>query len=135
MPQRPLRAFVYAIVIWIVGFVWGSIVFMTPLLKSIRPIPYLSSNPAISFPILILWIALAYLLARSYLRTSSDRNREGVRLGLVFAVMNFILDLLLLVLLLRAGFAYFISLTVWLGYLLLFAVPWLTGRLIQKQTR
>ena len=128
MPQRPLRALVYAILIWIVGFVWGSIVFMTPALKSFRAIPYVTSNPAISFPILFVWIFLAYLLARSYLKSQANRNSEGLRLGFMFAAINFILDLLVLVLLLRAGFAYFISLTVWVGYFLLFAIPWLTDR-------
>ena len=39
MPQRIGKALAYAIVIWIIGFVWGSIVFMTPSLKSVRPIP------------------------------------------------------------------------------------------------
>ena len=104
---------------------------MTPPLRSFRPIPYISSNPAISFPILIVWLPLSYLLARSYLKTSTDPDTEGMRLGVTFAFINFIFDLLLLVLLLRAGFAYFISLTDWFGYFLLFAIPWLTGRSLQ----
>jgi len=66
MPKRAGKALAYAIVIWIAGFVWGSVVFMTPALKSVRAIPYVSSNQAISFPILILWLPLGYLLARSY---------------------------------------------------------------------
>jgi hypothetical protein len=47
-------------------------------------------------------------------------------------VINFILDLLMLVVLLKAGFRYFASLTVWLGYLILLIIPWLTGRSLQK---
>jgi hypothetical protein len=134
MPKRIGKALTYAIVIWIVGFVWGSIVFMTPALKSVRSIPYVSSNPAISFPILIVWLPLGYLLARSYLKGPSG-NGEGLRLGLIFFVVNLILDLLVLVLLLKAGFAYFISLTVWLGYLLLFIIPWLTSRSMQPNSK
>jgi len=134
MPKRIGKALAYAIVIWIIGFVWGSIVFMTPALKSVRPIPYVSSNPAISFPILIVWLPLGYLLARSYLKQSSQ-NAEGLRLGLMFFLVNLILDLLVLVLLLKAGFAYFISLTVWLGYLLLFIIPWLTSRSMQPNSK
>ncbi|PYS66060.1 MAG: hypothetical protein DMF76_01255 [Acidobacteria bacterium] len=135
MPQRIWKAFAYAIVIWIIGFVWGSIVFMTPSLKGARPIPYISNNPAISFPILIVWLPVTYLLAKDYLKASPQRMVEGLKLGLMFSVVNLILDLMILVLLLKAGFAYFISLTVWLGYLLLLIVPWLTGRSMQTNLR
>jgi len=131
MPRKIGKALAYAIVIWIAGFVWGSIVFMTPSLKSIRPIPYVSNNPAISLPILIVWLPVTYLLARNYLKTFSDRMAEGLKLGFTFSAVNLILDLVILVLLLKAGFAYFISLTVWLGYSLLLIVPWLTGRSMQ----
>ena len=48
MPYRFFKALGFAILIWIVGFVWGSIVFMTPALKNVAGIPYISSNPAIS---------------------------------------------------------------------------------------
>src|SRR2546425_262392 len=136
MQQRIGKAIAYAIVIWIIGFVWGSIVFMTPSLKGVRPIPYISNNPAISFPILIVWLPVTYLLAKNYLKkTSSERTMEGLKLGLVCSLVNLILDLVILVLLLKAGFAYFISLTVWLGYLLLLIVPWLTGRSMHTNLR
>jgi hypothetical protein len=52
------KAIAYAVLIWVVGFIWGSFVFMTPSLKSTPPIPYISSNPAISFPILAIWLIL-----------------------------------------------------------------------------
>ena len=126
MPQRIARALAYALLIWITGFVWGSVVFMTPALKSVSSIPYVSRYPLISFPLLIVWPALAYLLARSYLKRT--RAREGFKLGVLFALVNFALDLLVLVLLFKNGFAYFASLTVWLAYFILLAVPWFTGR-------
>jgi len=122
------KAIGYAILIWIVGFVWGSIVFMTPGLKRVPAIPYVSSNPAISFPILAIWPVLVWLLAQSYIKTMADKTREGLKLGLIFALVNFVLDLIVLVVLLRAGFGYFISLTVWLAYLMLLLLPWLVGR-------
>lgn len=50
----------------------------------------------------------------------------------MFSGMNFVVDLLMLVVLLQAGFGYFASLTVWLGYLILLIIPWLTGRSLQK---
>jgi hypothetical protein len=53
MPQRTGRAIAYAVLIWITGFAWGSVVFMTPSLKSVSSILYVSRYPAISFPVLI----------------------------------------------------------------------------------
>jgi hypothetical protein len=80
MPYKIGRAIAYAVLIWVVGFIWGSIVFM------------------------------------------------------VFAGINLVLDLLILVFLLKTGFSYFISLTVWVAYSLLIIVPWLTGRSLQRAT-
>ena len=133
MPQKPIKALGFAILIWIIGFVWGSIVFMTPALKSVPAIPYVSSNPAISFPILLIWVIVAYFLARSYLAGVRNRAAEGLKLGVVFSVVNFVLDLLILVFLLKTGAAYFASATVWLAYFILLLIPWLTGRSLQKQ--
>jgi len=42
-------------------------------------------------------------------------------------------DLLALVLLLKAGFGYFVSLTVWLGYFMLFIIPWIADVLCKGQ--
>lgn len=132
MPQRIGKAFGYSILIWILGFVWGSFVFMTPALKSLAPIPYVSRYPAISFPLLILWPLLGYLLSRSYLKTASDKASEGFKLGLMFALVNLVLDLLILVLLFKNGFGYFASVTVWLAYFILLIVPMLVGRPLEK---
>ena len=126
------KALGFAILIWIIGFVWGSFVFMTPALKATPAIPYVSANPAISFPILLVWIPITYLFARVCLWRSRNPTGEGLRVGVVFAAINVLLDLLMLVMLLKAGFRYFASLTVWLGYLILLIIPWLTGRSLQK---
>ena len=128
MPYKPIGAFAYAVLIWVVGFIWGSIVFMTPALRSTPPIPYVSSNPAISFPIILMWTVLTLLLARSYLKAAQDKEREGIRLGFMFVIVNFVLDLVVLVFLLKAGFDYFVSASVWFAYLSLVLIPWLTGR-------
>ena len=106
--------------------------FMTPAMKTVPAIPYVSSNPAISFPILLIWLIVTYLLAKSYLKTAVDKISEGLKLGVMFSVVNVLLDLLMLVLLLKAGFSYFISLTVWLGYFMLFMIPWIAGRSLQR---
>ena len=135
MPFRIVKALGYAILIWVTGFIWGSIVFMTPSLKNVRAIPYVSSNPAISFPLLAFWPVLVYLLARNFLKAAADKPSQGLRLGLTFSVVNLLLDLMVLVFLLKAGFGYFSSLTVWIAYGLLVIVPWLTGRSLQKVAR
>jgi len=132
MPYKMGRAFIYAVLLWVIGFVWGSIVFMTPSMKTVPAIPYVSSNPVISFPILFIWLIVTYLMAKSYLKTASDKIAEGLKLGIVFSAVNVLLDLLVLVLLLKAGFNYFISLTVWVGYFMLFIIPWMTGRSLQR---
>ena len=106
---------------------------MTPALKTVAAIPYVSSNPAISFPILIIWLVVTYLLAKSYLKEAGDKVAEGLKLGLVFSTVNVLLDLLVLVFLLKNRFNYFISLTVWLGYFLLFMIPWRVGRSSQRK--
>jgi hypothetical protein len=133
MPFKIGKAVIYAVLLWAIGFVWGSIVFMTPALKTVAGIPYVSSNPAISFPILFIWLIVTYLLAKSYLKAAGDKAAEGLRLGIMFSVVNVALDLLVLVLLLKAGFSYFNSLTVWLGYFMLLIIPWVAGRSLQKQ--
>ena len=132
MPQKPFKAFGLAVLIWIVGFAWGSIVFMTPALKATSPIPYISNNPAISIPILLVWIPLIYFLTKAYLSRVNDPDREGLKLGLILAATNFLLDLVVLVLLLKAGAGYFAAASIWFAYLLLIIIPWLTGRSLQK---
>lgn len=122
MPKRIGRALVYAVLIWITGFAWGSIVFMTPSLKNISAVPYVSRYPAISFPLILLWLLLAYVIARSYLRPATDKAAEGLKLGFLFVLVNFVLDLLVLVFLFKSAAIYFASLTVWLAYLVLLAV-------------
>ena len=128
MQFRVGKALTFAVLLWVIGFVWGSIVFMTPALKTVSPIPYVSSNPAISFPILLIWLFVIYLLAKSYLRMADDKADQGLKLGIIFWAVNIVLDFLVLVLLLKTGFSYFISLTVWLGYVMLFMIPWIVGR-------
>ena len=127
-----VKAIAYGVVIWVVGFIWGSLVFMTPSLKSVPPIPYLSSNPAISLPIIALWLPLAYLLARNFLKNSRTPEADGVMLGIAFSEVNFVLDIIVLVFLLKAGAGFFAAASVWIAYAMLFVIAWLTGRSLAK---
>lgn len=129
---KPGKALGYAVLIWCSGFVWGSFVFMTPALRRAPAIPFVSKNPFISFPLLLVWLILTFVLAKSYLKGAPNKAGEGLKLGALLAGVNFVLDLLVLVLLLRAGFDYFSSATVWLAYALLLFVPWLVGRSAQR---
>lgn len=113
--------------IWLSGFVWGSVVFMTPTLQ-FAPIPYVSSSPAVSFPILLAWVPLTYVAARWYLRRIGGGEAEARTLGVVLAGTNLLLDAILLVGLLGAGIGYFASLTVWTAYAVLALVPRLAAR-------
>jgi hypothetical protein len=65
-------------------------------------------------------------------KTATDEANEGLQLGLMFAVVNLVLDLLILVLLFKNGLGYFASLTVWLAYFILLIVPWLVGRSLAR---
>jgi hypothetical protein len=132
MPQKTVKALSFAILLWLIGFVWGSVVFMSPALRSTPPIPFVSSNPWISFPILFAWLPISYFLARSYLRSAHGPGAEGRRLGLVFSIVNIALDLLVLVVLFKSGFQYFASLTVLAGYALLLLVPLAVGRALER---
>lgn len=133
MPYKIGKALIFAVLVWFIGFVWGSIVLMTPALKGVPAVPYVSSNPAISFPILVIWIVVTYLLAKNYLKAADDKVGEGLELGIVLSVVNAALDLLVLVFLLKAGFIYFVSLTVWIAYLILLTLPWLVGRSLKNR--
>ncbi len=132
VPVKPKFAIFAALLIWLSGFVWGSIVFMTPALNSVRGIPYVSKNPIISFPLLVLWPIVTFLLARVYLKSVSDKRSEGRKLGIVLSLVNLFLDVLVLVWLLGAGGSFFASVTIWLAYLLLLIVPWRTGIYMEK---
>ena len=128
MPYKPVKALAFAVLIWIVGFIWGSVVFMTPALKSLPSIPYVSRYPAISFPILVIWLFVTYLLARNYLKTAPDKPTEGLKLGITFTVVNLLLDLLVLVILFGNDLSYFASLSIWVANLMLVLVPWWVGK-------
>jgi len=125
------KAIGYAVLIWVVGFVWGSIVFMNASMHA-APIPYVSSNPAISFPILVIWFVLTYVLARNFLKNSTSPEPHGRKLGLIFAEVNFVLDVIVLVILLKSGIGYFAALSIWFAYTMLFMMPWLIGRSLAK---
>ncbi|MCC6756203.1 MAG: hypothetical protein IT199_07515 [Solirubrobacterales bacterium] len=103
MSPRDRTALWYGVVIWLAGFIWGSVVFAVPTLDDAPGSRGVSSNLAISVPILLLWIPLTWWLARRWLGREPNPRHTGTRLGAWFAGTNFVLDLLLLVLLFGSG--------------------------------
>jgi hypothetical protein len=118
----------FGVLLWIVGFAWGSIVFMTPALKGIPSVPHVSQYPAISAPLLVLFPLLAYSFTRLCMGKAEPKGAVGLQVGILFAASNFLLDLLILVLAFKAGFGFFGYASIWVAYALLVIVPWLAGR-------
>lgn len=105
----------YAILIWVIGFVWGTVVFMVPALKGIPSIPMFSRYPLISFPLLILFPVMAYCFAPKCVDRSAGASSIPP-VGFVFSGVNIVLDYLVLVLAFKAGAEYFYFLSIWIAY-------------------
>ena len=132
-PYKPGKALWYALLLWLIGFIWGMIVFMTPALKDIPAIPYISKYPAISAPLTVAYFIILFLLTKRYLEDTDKKATEGLKFGLTVFLLNFILDALVYVVLFRSS-AYFAYFSIWLCYILAIAVPWFTGRWFERKT-
>jgi len=121
-PYKLGKSIAHAVLIWIVGFVWGMIVFMTPPLKSIPSVPFVSKFPAVSVPLLIVYVFLIYYLAKRYLAQADDRRIEAWKYGITLLLISVILDTLIIVLAFK-GHDYFSYLSIWIAYALLLFVP------------
>ncbi len=131
-PYKPVKALWYAALLWLIGFIWGTIVFMTPALKDIPTIPYISKYPAVSAPLIVAYFIIIFLLTKRYLKDTDKKAAEGLKFGLTIFLLNFILDALVYVVLFRSSdyFAYF---SIWFSYILAVAVPWFTGRWLESK--
>jgi hypothetical protein len=134
MPFKPYRvktALWYGTLLWIIGFVWGMIVFMMPTLNGVPSIPYVSKDPAISVPLIVLYLILSYFMAKSYLDLAGDRPTEGLKFGVTAFLLNILLDILIYVVLFRSS-DYFAYVSIWLTYAILIGIPWIAGEYSQK---
>ena len=61
---RNLHSLLWAAILWLIWFFWGSVVFRSPLLKDLSSIPYVSEYPAISGVLIILYELLIICLSR-----------------------------------------------------------------------
>lgn len=119
-------AIVYSISIWLVGFAWGSAVFMIPVIRDVSPVAFVSTNLFISIPIVILWAILAKRLTRRYVAKSVTPRNDAQFLGTCFVSINAILDLFVLVIGFGVGLQYFTFLSVWVAYAVLLIIPIVT---------
>jgi hypothetical protein len=134
MPFKPYRvktALWYGTLLWIIGFVWGMIVFMMPTINCVPSIPYVSKYPTISAPLIVLYVILSYLMAKSYLDLTGDRPTEGLKFGVTAFLLSILLDILIYVVLFRSS-NYFAYISIWLTYAILIGIPWITGEYSQK---
>jgi hypothetical protein len=129
LPARPLRAAAFGLVLWLVGVVIGSVVFAIPQLRTAPEVPHLAANPFITVPIITLWPILSWATARGDISSAAEPREEGIRIGVVYLVVNLLLDLVLVVGAMGAGLHFYAFAGLWAAYSVLLAVPWLTGRI------
>ena len=132
MPYNLRKALGYAIVLWMIGFVWGTIVFMVPTLMDMGSVPYISKYPAISVPIIVIYVILLFVLMPGYLEPVSEKRVEGLKFGFLLLVSNFVLDAEVYVGLF-GDTEYFTYFSIWLAYALFIIIPWLTGHRLQQR--
>jgi hypothetical protein len=117
----------FAVLLWVFGFIWGTVVFMTPALKELPSALPFSRYPAISAPLLVLFPLLSFYFAKLCVTPEGGRA-AGLRAGLVFAATNLVMDMLILVLAFKSGWGYFASVSVWLAYAFVIYAAWSAGR-------
>jgi hypothetical protein len=128
LPAHPLRAAARGLLLWLVGMIVGSLVFAVPTLKAAPAIPYVTTNPFITLPILVLWAALVPALARGLTADARTPEGEGLRVGAIFLAVNVLLDAALVVGAMNAGLGFYAHLGPWVAYSLLLLLPWRVGR-------
>jgi hypothetical protein len=124
------KGFICGVVLWVIGFVWGVIVFAVPALKDVPTIHCVSKFPGVSSVLIVAYIFLLIHLSRNYLREATVRSKECLILGTVILLVTVVLDTLVYVLLLASP-DYFAYLSVWISYALFVGVPWIIGRHLQ----
>jgi uncharacterized membrane protein (DUF485 family) len=107
------------------------IVFMTPPLKNIPSVPFVSKFPAISLPLLVIYVFLIHFLSKRYLAEAVDKRAEAWKYGITLVVISFILDTLVIVVAFKSH-DYFSYLSIWIAYALLLFVPVVAFRQVRS---
>jgi hypothetical protein len=128
LPTRPFRALAGAIALWLTGMIIGIFAFSIPAGREASPIPNISGNPFISGPILVIWPLITWILATRFARRTENPATEGIRIGLVFLVVNVLLDRVIVVGIMGAGPGFYSYAALWVAYSMLVVIPWIAGR-------
>jgi len=131
-PYKFAKALWYALLLWLIGFVWGTIVFVVPTLKNVSSVQYISKYPVISLPLMMLYAVLLFFLSGKYLRTAGEKFIEGLKFGITLFLVSFFLDVLVYFFLFK-GKDYFAFLSIWLSYAMFIAIPCFRGQWLQKK--
>jgi len=133
MPKKFGKAIGYSIVLWMVGIIWGSIVFMVPSWKDVAEVPYISQNPVMSIPNLIFYLILIYFFSKSYLKGIEDKKSGAGKFALTMFVVNLILDNLFIILFAGDWPNYLATLSVVFAYLMMIIIPMHAAERLQRK--
>ena len=131
-PYKSWKALLYSVLIWLIGFIWGTMVFMTPALMELPVVPYISKYPAISFPLIAAYFIIGFLITRDYLGDTEKKASEGLRFAAMIFIVNFILDVLIYFILFKSQ-DYFFYFSIWFSYTMSIAYPWLIGLWLERK--
>jgi hypothetical protein len=107
------------------------IVFMTPALKSVPSIPFVSKYPAVSLVLIVVYIPLLFVFSKRYLSKTKDKAKEGFLFGVMLVGITALLDVLIYKFLF-SGSDYYSYVSIWIAYALFIIIPWLTGKRLEK---
>lgn len=130
-PYRLGKCIGHAILIWIIGFVWGTIVILNPP-QLFPTVPYVSQFPSISVPLLILYVFLIYFLSKRYLAGAVHKRAEAWKYGITLLVINALLDTLVIFVAFK-NYDYFSYLSIWMAYALLLFMPVYASRQVDGE--
>lgn len=106
---------------WIISFFLGSIVMIT------------IGQDRIGVSMIILGPIVIIFLARWYFKTVNPSMAEGLKLGILWAVMSVVLDVAILVYGFKNGWGFYSTWTIWVGYLEIIIVPMIVGKIMEKK--
>jgi hypothetical protein len=122
----------YALPFSLVALSWGAYVANHATLRKVAAIPFIANNPVISLPTDLVWLVMALVLSKRYLRDVEAPATEGMKLGVLSIGVGLTLDLIVVAWLVGIGPRHFAQLAVWLGYGELITIPWLVGRSLER---
>ncbi|NQU99538.1 MAG: hypothetical protein HQ538_02270 [Parcubacteria group bacterium] len=122
MIKKPVKGILMGLLIWVAGFMIGSIVMMVAGMDKIGTVMILV------MPIVNILISFWYL-------KKNPGMLEGIKLGVIWIAVNVILDIAVLALAFGNGFSYFTAWTVLLGYFDMILIPAIIGKYLENKNK